>query len=120
MAGLTDLQRALLRALQDEEPLAALAREAKDLPPRERALAEAIDADGFVLSSLLVKKLRFERICRGDAEMERWFEERPSEFVAAFRRYHREVEARDYFPRPEAARFRAFVEAHDLGPRDAP
>jgi hypothetical protein len=103
---LADLQAALIRALVADDPWAALARERARLDPSAQAAVDAIEHDGFVLTSLLVKKLRFERLCRGDAALERWFEADPRGFTEAFRAYNREVAPTAYFPTEEARRFR--------------
>jgi hypothetical protein len=43
------------------------------------------------IAALLVAKLRFERVIRGDGDAETWFEVNPEGFTEAFRRYCREV-----------------------------
>jgi hypothetical protein len=103
---LASLQDSILRALLADDPAAALERARAAAPPEERAAMAHIDADGFRIASLLVKKLRFERLCRGDAENESWFSRDPRGFTQLFRDYHREVPPVEYFPREEAARFR--------------
>ena len=105
---LADVERAWVRALHEDEPLAALAREAQALAPGDCAAALAAAGDGFVVTSLLVKKLRFESIVRGDRAFEAWFDRDPQAFTDAFRAYAREVEPRAYFPVAEAASFRSW------------
>lgn len=75
------------------------------------------DADGLTISGLLVRKLRFERICRGDSKAEEWFERDPQRFVEAFKVYNHEVPPREYFPRQEAEAFRAWCAAHGFANR---
>ena len=99
------LELAWVRALHADDPLAALTHEAAGLDPGDRAAALAAAGDGFVLTSLLVKKLRFEAIVRGDEKLERWFESDPRGFTEAFRSYAREVPPRPYFPAAAAAAF---------------
>jgi hypothetical protein len=106
---LIELQRVLQAALASDAPLDALREGARGLPAEARRVLETVDLDGFVVSSLLVRKLRFERICRGDTRLERWFELEPARFTEAFRRYNREVPPREFFPQPEASLFRAFL-----------
>lgn len=103
---LKDLQRILIRAMTSGRPLEVL-RDA-ELPPEDRALLDRADTDGLVLTALLVQKLRFERIVRGDKRAEAWFDRDPENFTAAFRVYNSKVPPREYFPRQEAEAFRAF------------
>jgi hypothetical protein len=113
---LIELQRLLQRALADDAPLERLREGAPGLPAEARALVDRIDPDGFLLTSLLVRKLRFEKLCRGDETLERWFERDPEGFTRAFRVYNREVEPRPFFPRDEARAFREFLARRpDLG-----
>lgn len=67
-----------------------------------------IDEDGFVLTSLLIQKLRFERICRGSKRVEQWFDRDPESFTQSFRAYNAEVPPTEYFPRQEADAFVAW------------
>jgi hypothetical protein len=106
---LTELQRVLQAALASDTPLETLRDAARGLPAEAQAIVASIDPDGFVVSSLLVRKLRFERICRGDILLEQWFEREPARFTEAFRVYNREVPPREFFPQPEAAAFRDFL-----------
>jgi hypothetical protein len=106
---LIELQRVLQAALTSDAPLEALRSAANGLPPEVRAVLDRLDPDGFVVSSLLVRKLRFERICRGDSAMERWFEREPARFTEIFREYNRDVPPREFFPQLEAQAFREFL-----------
>lgn len=106
---LIELQRVLQAALHSDAPLETLRDGARGLPDAARKILDAVDPDGFVVSSLLVRKLRFERICRGDTALERWFEREPARFTELFRAYNREVPPREYFPQPEARAFREFL-----------
>ena len=103
---LKDLQRVLARALTSDAPLDVLRAESAGLSEEERAWLAAADLDGLRLTGLLVRKLRFERICRGDAAAERWFERDPEAFVRAFKAYNAEVPPVEIFPRQEALAFR--------------
>jgi hypothetical protein len=87
---LRELQGRLLAALLDGAPF------------------EGVDADGLELSRLIVKKLRFELIVRGDTEMEAWFDRDPEGFTTAFKAYDVLVPPRSWFPREEAEKFRAW------------
>ena len=105
---LRDVQRVLARALASNEPLETLEREAGALSGEDRAAIDALDSEHFLLSSLLVRKLRFERICRGDTKSEEWFGRDPEGFTKAFQAYNAEVPPVEFFPRPEALAFRAW------------
>lgn len=103
---LKDLQRVLARALTSNTPLETLKEEAAGLPAEERALLDGMGAERFLLTSLLVRKLRFERICRGDTKAEEWFAHDPERFTEAFKAYNAEVPSTEFFPRLEAIAFR--------------
>ena len=106
---LIELQRVLQAALASDTPLDTLREAARGLPAEAKAILERMDPDGFVVGSLLVRKLRFERICRGDTAMERWFDRDPARFTEVFRVYNKEVPPREFFPQSEAAAFRDFL-----------
>ena len=61
-----------------------------------------------------MRKLRFERICRGDTAMEQWFERDPARFTEIFRVYTKEVPPREFFPQPEAVAFREFLRSKGI------
>jgi len=106
---LIELQRVLQAALASDTPLETLRDAARDLSPEARAIVDSIDPEGFVVSSLLVRKLRFERICIGDAALQEWFDREPARFTELFRAYNKEVPSREFFPQPEARAFRRFL-----------
>jgi hypothetical protein len=111
---LIELQRVLQTALASDTPLDALREADRGLPAEARAILERMDPDGFVVASLLVRKLRFERICRGDKALECWFDRDPGGFTEIFRVYNREVPPWEFFPQPEAAAFRDFLRLKGL------
>jgi len=111
---LIDLQRALERALRSDTPLDVLRREAAELSPEDRAAVGRISADGFRIASFLVRKLRFERICRADTSVEDWFEREPDRVAGLFREYNRDVPPREFFPHEEARAFRAYLESRGI------
>jgi hypothetical protein len=77
---------------------------------------EGVDPDGLELTRLIVKKLRFELIVRGDALLDAWFDRDPAAFTAAFKDYDCAVPPRSWFPREEAESFRAWFRANRLNP----
>jgi hypothetical protein len=117
---LNELQAALARALTSADPAAALLREAEALPPEARELLRRAEADGVALTALLVKKLRFERICRGDDAAAAWFERDPRGFTEAFKAYDAKVPPTRFFPQSEALEFRAWLRANGFPEPSAP
>ncbi|MBI3820391.1 MAG: hypothetical protein HY286_17000 [Planctomycetes bacterium] len=114
-----ELYHSLLRALLADDPIAALRVERELLQNDDRAAVERIlnndrERDGFILSSLLVKKLRFERVYRADDRLAAWFDRDPAAFAAAFREYHQSTPPVEYFGRPEARGFIQFLSSRGL------
>ena len=107
---LKDLQTLLIRALNDKDPVGYIRRELSKLSESDRKLLESADDEGILLSGLIVRKLRFERLCRGDQRLESWFDSEPEQFTAAFRAYNQAVSPTEYFPRDEAIAFRNWCE----------
>jgi len=109
---LSALERVLVLALHDERPVERL-RALVDaagaaLDDDDRRRLAAIDPDGLRVASLVVRKLRFERVLRGDAELRAEAERGPDAFAAAFRRYAASVPPTAEFPSEEARMFRRF------------
>jgi hypothetical protein len=94
---LADWEARLAAAMRAEDPVAAV-----------RALHPGADADGVRMTALLVARLRFERLVRGSAAAEAWFDRDPADFARAFRRYHAEVAPRAFFPADEAELFESW------------
>lgn len=104
---LADFQGRLARAILSGDPaesLKTLARSPRLCAALRRAAASA-DPDGVRLSALLVKKLRFERLVRGDSAIAEWFEHSPRTFVQTFRDYEAGNPPRALFAGAEAAAF---------------
>lgn len=102
----------LAEALRQPDPAEHVARAAAapGLPaPLRRALAAA-SPDGLRISALLVARLRFERLLRGSAAAEAWFDRDAAGFSAAFRRYHAEVPLTAFGPAEEARAFARWLE----------
>jgi len=109
---LSEVERVLLEAVHDEDPPARLRELVEDAGDRltvdERSWLLAADADGLRLTGLLVVKLRFERVLRGDAALRREFDADPRALLERFRRYAREVPAAAVFPEDESRAFSAW------------
>jgi hypothetical protein len=105
---LRTVQSILLRALTSDDPPAALAPllDAAELTEEERAWLRCLDADGLRMTGLMLKKLRFEQLTRGDAEMAELFAQSPQEFLRRFDAYATAVLPGAYFPDQEAAMYR--------------
>ena len=103
--ALIQFETLLARIVCDPDPIQARAKilQLAEFSQEQRELLASIDEDGLRMTALLVTKLRFERLLRGCAQAEQWFEEDPRDFSRAFKEYHREVPPTAFFP-PEEAR----------------
>jgi hypothetical protein len=110
--ALIQFERLLAKIVCDPDPIQARANilQSEELPAEQRELLASIDEDGLRMTSLLVTKLRFERLLRGSAEAESWFERDPREFSKAFKQYHKEVPPTAFFPPEEAQLFQAWCD----------
>ncbi len=105
------LQRLLLDALLADDPPATL-RESlatADLNADVRQMLAGIDETGLRLASLLIGRLRFERLTGADAALASAFRTDPAEFVRQFAAYHRDVPPTAYFPAEETEAFRRWL-----------
>lgn len=109
---LADLQALLLRALRAPDPAAFLAAElSRDdgrLSRDERSWLLGASADGLRLSRLLVRKLRLQRLVRGDRAFEALAASDPAALAQRFAAYDAAVPPHAVFPRDEAAAFADF------------
>jgi hypothetical protein len=106
---LAELQEVLVSCCTARDPAAALAAARVAHPGLERWLA-TIDPDGLRLTAMLIQKLRFERIVRGDPELAARFEADPPGFTSVFREYLVAQPPTCVFPEEEADRFRRFLD----------
>jgi len=106
------------RAFSSRDPLGVLraARDDAATPPELRAALEGLDEDGVRISSLIVTRLRFERLLNGSRAAGEWFERDPAAFTAAFKRYQDERPPTAAFPQDEAREFEDW-RASDAGLR---
>lgn len=108
---LANVQQLLVAALAEPDPLLYLQQHvpsAGELSPEERQWLLGIDGDGLRVSRMLIRKLRLQRIVRGDAEASAFMARDPEKFAACFARYDREMPLRHVFPRDEAESFRRY------------
>lgn len=105
------LEAIVAEALASPDPAAALRKASKDrsLPAELRRALAAAQGDGVRMAALLVARLRFERLLRGSAEAEAWFDADPEGFAATFRRYHAEVPPSAFYPQVEARLFQRWI-----------
>ena len=110
---LSEVQRLLVLACQSADPKGALdaALGGAALDADERAWLAAMDADGLRVTSLIVRKLRFERVVLGDPGLGERFDRDPAAFSADFVRYAAEVAPRAVFAGDEAAAFSEWLES---------
>ncbi|MHC4516684.1 MAG: hypothetical protein ACYTGW_16895 [Planctomycetota bacterium] len=102
------LQKVLVDCCVADDPVATFATQRKEHPELEPWLRH-VDPEGLQLTSLLVKKLRFERILLGDPKLGELFAKDPQTFTYRFREYLNTVPPTAVFPREEAETFRAFL-----------
>lgn len=108
------LRRWMVDTFNARDPAAALAAPPTSLSEHERALLDAVDPDGFTVTGLLVRKLRFERLCMGDSRVEAWFDADPQGFVTLFSAYEAAVPPTAYFPAAEADLFHRWRRDHGI------
>lgn len=117
---LKDLQHHLLAALLADDPVVALRDSldaATDLTTEDRAWLKQIPPDGLILTGLLVKKLRFERLTRGESDLEEMFKNDPKAFMNLYRNYTGAVAPTAYFPQEEAELYRRWKKEDVSGER---
>ena len=110
------LQKLLVDCCIADDPVGTFNRLRSEHPQLEPWL-QHVDPEGLKLTSLLVKKLRFERILRGDPNLGARFQQDPQAFTVAFRSYLNQVPPTCIFPAEEARSFREFLTSR-AGPDD--
>ena len=113
---LAAVSRILVEAMHSETPVARLrelAEAADDLTDDERHRLLGADPDGVRMASLLVRKLRFERVIRGSDRAMLDYERDPEGFTTLFRAYCEAVPSQHPFPADEARSFLAFADGRD-------
>jgi len=108
---LSRVQELLLSSLRDPDPLLCLQETvglAHDLSDDERKWLLAIDGDGLRLTRMLVRKLRLQRVVRGDPGAAEFMARDPEGFARCFARYEQEVAPTHVFPKDEATAFRSY------------
>ncbi|HEX6813864.1 MAG TPA: hypothetical protein VF384_19740 [Planctomycetota bacterium] len=109
---LKELQSLLLRAMQQADPhtflQAEVQRPGQALSSEERAMLAAIGDDGLRLTRLIVRKLRIDRLLRGDPAMAELCRSDPAAFARLFASYEAATPPRAVFPADEAQQFAAW------------
>lgn len=103
-----ELQRVFLSLLLAPDPGAALTERQAEASPLEAATLGRLDPEGLLLTSLIVKRLRFERVLQGEGACRREFQRDPEGFMERFRSYDAAGPSRSPWPSLEAAAFLAF------------
>ncbi len=99
----------VLGAVDPMEAIAQISSDARVAPAHRAAVAGlAQDRDGLRLSTLLIARLRFERLLQGSDAAHRWFDLDPQGFSQAFRAYVDHVPASAFLPLDEAALWAAW------------
>ncbi len=111
---LREVEEAFMALATSDQARADLERFREERPELQSVLG-AIDGDALELTSLLVRKLRFERLLQGSREAGFWFSERPEEFAKVFGDYCRRVAPTAVFPSEEAALFEEWAASGLLG-----
>jgi hypothetical protein len=108
---LLDLQRLLVAALRTPDPAGFLRERAEREPglrADERRALLAAGEDGLRMSRVMIRKLRLQRILRGDPDAAAAMARDPEAFAARFAAYDRDVAPTAVTPPDEAAQFRAY------------
>ncbi|MEZ6195323.1 MAG: DUF692 family protein [Planctomycetota bacterium] len=98
--GLSALQRAVAERIADSDAFDDLLR--AELPEAAREALSHLDAEGYRLTSLIVRKLRFERMCLVDTAFAERFETEPEATIEDWEAFVREVPHRAVFPHEDA------------------
>ena len=98
---LSELQERMVDALYGNSPTEDLEKLINDFSD-DPADLQKIQDDGWHLSHLLLLKLRFERLTRGNPALMEEFEQDPAAFTERFKRYHNDVIPNVFFPAEEA------------------
>ncbi len=94
--------------------LAGALRDPDSAPPPPPPMA-GVHSDGLRIATLLVAKLRFERLQHGSMLARRWWDRDPKGFSRAFRDYHRDTPMLAHEPRAEAHHFAAWASRTGAG-----
>ena len=104
---LDQLQMALIEALYSDSPETELEKIKQDFAGYDGI--DQIQDDGWRLSHLLLIKLRFERLTRGNPALLELFERDPQGFTKQFKQYHKMNKANIFFPHEEANLFQDYL-----------
>lgn len=112
-ANLAEFETQLAAALCSSDPAAARRSlgENADVQALIRGGIQHLSEDGFRIASLLIARLRFERLSHGSRAAGAAFAHDPRAFAEQFRRYHAAVPCSATTPTEEAALFEAWLSA---------
>ena len=106
---LSDLQERMVEALYGSDPHGDLLKIMEDFSDDKENL-DYIQKDGWHLSHLLLLKLRFERLTRGNPATMEEFENDPAAFTSSFKEYHKANKPVVFFPGEEAAMYQQYLD----------
>ncbi|HGY92478.1 MAG TPA: DUF692 family protein [Planctomycetes bacterium] len=99
--GLSALQRHLIRHVPDSDSFPLL--DVATFPELRH-----VDPEGYRLTTLIVRKLRFERLCLAHGEVARAFEAEPEALLELYGRFVRQVPPTAIFPSDDAQAWQAW------------
>ena len=109
MSDLERTEELLAEAFLQRDPLTWLRDHESELPEELAAQIAGISDDGARIASILVARLRFERLIQGSRVAGEWYESDARAFTLAFKRYHTEVPPEVLFPKDEARLYEAWL-----------
>jgi len=116
VSELEHVERLLAEAFTQRDPLTWLREREGDLPEAIASVLPGISDDGARIASILVARLRFERLVQGSRIAGEWYDTDARAFTLAFKRYHAEVPSEVLFPKDEARLYEAWLERQDDRP----
>ncbi|MCA9321827.1 MAG: DUF692 family protein [Planctomycetes bacterium] len=111
--GLSALQAAIVARIGDSNSFEDLCR--ADLPREAREALQHCDADGYRVTSLIVRKLRFERMCLADRSFEQAFDEQPEALIETYEDFARATPPTAWFPHEDARAYHQWRQGRDPG-----
>ncbi len=106
--GLSQLQDHVVKLIFDSKSFSSL--EDGSLPPEARDALSYVEPDGYRMTSLIVRKLRFERLCLVDEGFRNAFDANPQALVENFECFAKSVRPQAVFPQDDALAYHAWCQ----------